>query len=75
MTAPYDGWISVDDKLPMQLIGVMTTDGDSVKGAYCTGAYPNGKVMWSAWGDRHAVTHWVPLPKPPKPAGAQKEGS
>lgn len=65
MTRPYEEWISVADKLPGFLFGVMTTDGKSVKGAYRTGAYPCGKVMWSGWGDRHAVTHWLPYPKPP----------
>lgn len=65
MPKPYEDWISVADKLPGFLDSTLTTDGKSVKGAYRTGEYPNGKVMWSAWGDRDTVTHWVPYPRPP----------
>ena len=58
--AKKDGWISVKDRLPRELMCVTTTDGSHVRPAYRT-----GNARWSAWGD-DKVTHWQPLPEPPK---------
>lgn len=66
-------WISVEDKLPPEDIGdVLYTDGIKVsKGWYC-----HKKNQWfvDRWygscdfddNDDKSITHWMPLPKPPK---------
>jgi hypothetical protein len=55
-------WISVKDRLPGCLISVLTTDGDRVAQTYRTS---DDAGSWAAW-RRNKVTHWMPLPDPPK---------
>lgn len=71
-------WISVKDRLPMEpndvrvfeSIGVIATDGDMV--CQCNFDAGHGCGMpwaeWSSYNDIHMrkITHWMPLPEPPK---------
>lgn len=60
-------WISVENRLPDFAETVIFTDGESVKVGRCYKKFNGG------WHDQlsHAqsvnnVTHWMPLPEPPK---------
>jgi len=66
-------WISVEERLPGELL-ILITDGDSV----AVGIYreSNGQWPWvvfdpetddyiNGWPDS-GVSHWMPLPDPPK---------
>ena len=60
-------WISVEDRLPEEFIsvlGYMTDAGDfpPVRECYKVG----GVFFFPALGDRHPISHWMPLPEPPK---------
>ena len=62
-------WISVKDRLPeADKYVLVITDSGSVKTARCN-FYKNGtEVCWATndgLGER-AITHWMPLPQPPK---------
>ncbi len=56
-------WISMDDRLP-------PADGSYIvhtaKGAVCTAHFHDRQQRFSGRGLR--VTHWMPLPAPPKEA-------
>ena len=67
-------WISIEDRLPEEAVGILITDGSIVTCAsmemWRTGPYWNGYGFggyeWEFdfhWKD---VTHWQPLPAPPK---------
>lgn len=71
-----DGWVSVDDKLPVGFDGVSICQNViayTVEGEVCPG-WLNGGTWHLLCGDddRHTkhgfgyVTHWRPLPDPPK---------
>lgn len=71
-----DGWVSVDDRLPVGFDGMSICQNViayTVEGEVCTG-WLNGETWHLLCGndDRHTkhgfgyVTHWRPLPEPPK---------
>ena len=76
MLAPR--WISVEDELPPKeseyednSIVVLATDGNDVyKGLYRSGEYLSGWFTCDLWG-LDDITHWMPLPEPPKKGGKQ----
>lgn len=60
-------WIPVMERLPdnfVSVLGYMTDAGDfpPVRECYTVG----NAFFFPALGDIHPVTHWMPLPKPPK---------
>ena len=50
-------WIPVSERLPPEETRVLATDGDKV----FESEYWSGRWEWCA-----DVTHWMPLPNPPK---------
>ena len=68
-------WISVDDRLPDQSGEVLViVSGNPQKNITLNAAYELAEYdpysgwimeMWSEWEDA-VVTHWMPLPRPPK---------
>lgn len=73
-----NSWISVDDRLPLELsdddhykeISVLVTDGITVE----TCNFQRGSIgtLWREWGvyqtsfPTEDITHWMPLPEPPQ---------
>ncbi len=60
-------WISVKDRFPEKDITVLTWDGDYIE----TMAYwydENNKQVWFSppAPPKDYITHWMPLPEPPK---------
>jgi len=56
-------WISVKDRLPKYGVGVLVTSG----GPGCTIAgYFEGSGFYNGHLEDVVVTHWMPLPEPPK---------
>ena len=61
MEAEMQGWISVDEKLPDEYTNVLVVADGKV--LFCQmWVYGNGEKHFTLSG----VTHWMPLPKPPK---------
>ena len=66
-------WISVEDELPPKeseyddnSIVVLATDGNGVyKGLYQSDEYSSGWFTSDLW-ELDNITHWMPLPQPPK---------
>ena len=62
-----DGWISVKDRLPKIGKDYLVTDGH----ARMVSAFRVEKQAWDFWSlkfwSSDHVTHWMPLPNPPKP--------
>ena len=60
-------WISVEERLPdnfVSVLGYMTDAGDLPPVREC---YTVGNVfVFPALCDKHPVSHWMPLPEPPK---------
>lgn len=61
-------WISVADRFPEDMEDVLIWDADEAKGGFCAVA-----VGWKTddgWETETTyspkVTHWMPLPEPPK---------
>ena len=67
LKARVQEWISVDEKLPQNFIsvlGYMTDAGEFPPVREC---YTVGNVFFfPALGDIHPVSHWQPMPHPPK---------
>ena len=61
-------WISVKDRLPDINKQVLVYDANSKGLASAIIHLVNGKVCFMGYGDDLAtdITHWMPLPKPPK---------
>lgn len=65
-----NGWISVDDRLPKEkgdyLVAYHPCHWDNVDDEICVGIDNfRGKTAWAKKKYRR-VTHWMPLPEPPK---------
>lgn len=59
-------WISVDDELPKDSgdVLVLTKGG---KMLVTLGTYEEGEWVWCFYSPKDYITHWIPLPQPPKP--------
>lgn len=69
-------WISVEDELPKNRESILFTDGGCVySGRYYGGRYYGDKGDWVDFCEVSTliedVTHWMPLPEPPKKGGKQ----
>jgi hypothetical protein len=67
-SAPTEGWISVEDRLPGELSDVLvsTHDGNVTSG----GSFAGGEWFTREghpWHEQYMspITHWMPLPEPP----------
>lgn len=59
------GWIKCSDRMPEDMADVLVTDGEEVKSMWWNGD------EWDSWVSKYSidswdVTHWMPLPEPPK---------
>ena len=59
-------WISVSEKLPRRGRSVLLTDGKAV---FEGGLTPSNKWLRLTAGIVEGVTHWRPMPEPPREAG------
>lgn len=63
-------WISVKDRMPDKdgMVLIYAPSADEDKPLICCAWYDPSGFGWSlivgAWGE--AITHWMPLPEPPK---------
>lgn len=62
MTKPH--WISVEDELPPCNVFVLTCDEQENENLLMLGG--NGRWYDKAVGFHRNITHWMPLPAPPK---------
>ena len=65
--APRAEWISVEERLPesLQRVLAINTEGDMFTAVYIS--FVTGKNAWStSYSCLGVVTHWMPLPEPPK---------
>ena len=60
-TVNMPNWISVSEKLPMEMETVIVTDGKEVGFCFCVNDYGTLE-FYSPW----KITHWMPMPEPPK---------
>jgi hypothetical protein len=66
-------WISVDERLPQEFVsvlGYMTDAGDFPPVREC---YVVGRAFFFPALGIHPVSHWMPLPEPPKMKGERNE--
>lgn len=57
-------WISVQERLPKECTHIIVCDEDGAVGeALC---YKEGRFEWIDSEEIAFVTHWMPLPEPPK---------
>ena len=60
-------WISVKEQMPKTFHTVLLTDGIDVGAGEYRGTTNLGFPYWSgSLGECVNITHWMPLPKPPK---------
>lgn len=81
MNSKQSAWISVDERLPEDDAAVLGI----VRGKYRNVEYHDAMELvcyfedegdWALWSDASVtiqVTHWMPLPEPPKGAGNDKQ--
>lgn len=62
-------WISVEDELPPRNILVITCDGQGNTNLLMLAG--NGRWYDKAVGLHRNITHWMPLPQPPKKGGEE----
>ena len=75
---PAPHWISVNDRLPNSDEGddflAVSKNGGLVSEAYFERDCGHGRNLWSdGSGNFYDVTHWMPLPEPPKKEGDRHE--
>ena len=67
---PPNEWVSVEERLPNDKQIVLFHQKDGF--IYCAEYFEGNKILSSAWfidndsWDAEEVTHWMPLPAPPK---------
>ena len=59
-------WISVEERLPENGKFVLVSDGDDIDTACRYKALTQDEVETFFWDSVLEVTHWMPLPEPPK---------
>lgn len=64
-------WISVKERLPEDDIVCILTDGVSDAIGY-RGKVFGWHLMWTDYLEESKVTHWMPLPEPPKKGGGEE---
>lgn len=52
-------WINIKDRLP-EFTETYLVTGDDIEMEFCTFCIDFG------WGEDYQITHWMPLPEPPK---------
>ena len=60
------GWISVKDRLPEVGVDVLTASKAGYESFYMVDCIVNGDWWLQAGEEVLPVTHWMPLPEPPK---------
>lgn len=66
-TCGVDEWISVDAYLPDADFEVLVASGDDVMTSIFRTGYVHGDYWFDCEvGEKWSVTHWMPLPQPPK---------
>ena len=76
MNKKQDNWISVEDELPKEKGMYLVFNGSSITIEFYTDSYSgysNNELSFTYWsyelsmqGKDGSVTHWQPLPQPPK---------
>lgn len=68
LVALFPQWISVDDRLPERGIRVLTYNRDRTMDIdlVISASAKHSEYWLSARATRDTVTHWQPLPQPPK---------
>ena len=71
MNSKQSAWISVDERLPEteEKYLVCTTNGNIGVGSFIDYYGKGTHLCFDCW----AVTHWMPLPEPPKGSGNDKQ--
>ena len=62
-------WISVKERLPDDGVDVLITDGKNRDVSFCQPTYYDDSKEWFIriyFGHFGKITHWQPLPEPPK---------
>ena len=68
--ASQSQWISVKDRLPEYDVRVNVAFDENVNSAFVTRSRNGHKWMWDVFDEVYSnITHWQPLPKPPKETG------
>ena len=63
---PCGGWVSVKDRLPEVGVDVLTASKTECESYYMVDCIVNGDWWLQAGEEVLPVTHWMPLPAPPK---------
>lgn len=70
---PKSEWISAEERLPKVATKVLVTDGKYVSLGYVLNMGDSGLCPWVVQQPvfHRDVTHWMPLPEPPKMKGGE----